>query len=110
MSKYWFLNSLNLRADFFVQFVANWFASSITPSMRAITEMIHGMTKSKETITILNQFGACISYDSMKRVDVGIANYIIQLSAGFRCPLGLNIKERFLIQLAIDNFNHKEWT
>ena len=46
----------------------------------------------------------------MKRVDVGIANYLIKLSAGFRCPLGLNIKEGFLILLAVDNFNHKEQT
>ena len=99
-----------LKANFIIQFMAYWLTSALPPIMCGITEMIHGMTKSKENITVLNRFGICISYDSMKRIGVGIVNYLVKLSAGFRCPVGLNIKQGFPLQLAIDNFNHKERT
>ena len=99
-----------LRFDTLYQIIWNWVFKKTTPMHVGVTEMIHCLTKSKELIDTFNRMGFCMSYDAMKRVDVGIADSIIASAGINRCPLSDAIISDHPIQAAVDNFNHQERT
>ena len=79
--------------------------SSITPLHCALAETAHTLSQCRLLIDIMNRLGLCISYDTMKRVDSGIAKDIIQSTFPDRCPVSKLINVVDIINGAIDNLD-----
>lgn len=99
-----------VKFDTIFQMFFNWLTGKMTPMHCALTQMIHNVSKSREIIDALNKYGIGMSYDSMKRIDVGIAEHLIKAAGDHRGPVSNEIKAGTPIQSAIDNFNHQERT
>ena len=99
-----------IKFDSVFQFFYYWLSGKMTPMHCAITEMIHCLSKSREIINMVSRFGFGMSYDSMKRIDVGIVEDVKEKTGDNRGPVNDCIKSGTPIQGAIDNFNHKERT
>ena len=92
------------------QFFFHWLSGEITPMHCAITQMIHCLSKSKEMINNFCRLGFAISYSSMKRIDIGIAQMIRDKAGDSRGPVSDKIQSGIPIQGSVDNFNHRERT
>ncbi len=58
-----------------------------TPFHIMVAQAIHSMTRSKELITALNHHGICASYNTIRRIDVDMAEQIITSANDNRVPI-----------------------
>ena len=54
--------------------------------------------------------GLCICYDELLRIDVGLAQHIIDLAGSNRVPVPSSFLSNHIIHEAMDNFDHEENT
>ena len=52
-----------------------------------VAEGVHSLTRSKELMTAFNRYGICVSYNTVKRIDVDIVEQIISTAGDNRIPL-----------------------
>ena len=58
-----------------------------TPLHIMVAEGVYSLTRSKELVTALNRHGICASYNTVKRIDVDLAEHIITTAGDNRVPL-----------------------
>lgn len=81
-----------------------------TPFHIMVAEAIHSMTRSKELITTLNHHGICASYNTIRRIDVDIAEQIITTANDNRVPIPPVLEAISPLNGAMDNFDRNEST
>ena len=81
-----------------------------TPFHVMIAEGIHSLTRSKELVTALNRHGICVGYNTVKRIDVDIAEQIISTAGDNRIPLPPVLESSSPLNGAMDNFDRNEST
>ena len=81
-----------------------------TPFHIMVAEAIHSMTRSKELITALNHHGICASYNTIRRIDVDIAEQIITTTNDSRVPIPPVLEATSPLNGAMDNFDRNENT
>ena len=81
-----------------------------TPFHIMVAEAIHSMTRSKELITALNHHGICASYNTIRRIDVDIAEQIIATANDNRVPIPPVLEATSPLNGAMDNFDRNEST
>ena len=77
----------------------------LTPFHVMVVEGVHSLTRSKELVTALNRHG--VSYNTVNRIDVDIAEQIISTAGDNRIPLP-PVLESSSLNTAMDNFDHNE--
>ena len=58
-----------------------------TPFHITVAQAVHSLTRSKELVTALNHHGIYVSYNTVKRIDVDLAEQIITTAGDSRVPL-----------------------
>ena len=81
-----------------------------TPFHVMVAEGVHSLTRSKELVTALNCHGICVSYNTVKRIDVDIVEQIISTAGDNRIPLPPVLEPSSPLNGAIDNFDRNEST
>ena len=81
-----------------------------TPFHVIVAEGVHSLTRSKELVTALNRHGICVSYNTVKRIDVDIAEQIISTAGDNRIPLPPVLESSSPLNAAMDNFDRNEST
>jgi hypothetical protein len=81
-----------------------------TPFHVMVAEGVHSLTRSKELVTALNRHGICVSYNTVKRIDVDIAEQIISTAGDNRIPLPPVLESSSPLNAAMDNFDRNEST
>ena len=61
-------------------------------------------------MTTLSHHGVCVSYNTVKRIDVDLAEQIIATAGDIRVPLPTVLEETSLMNGALDTFDHNEST
>ena len=75
-----------------------------------VAQAMHSLTRSKEQVTALNQHGICISYNTIKRIDVDLAERIIATAGNNRVPIPAVLESSTPLNGAMDNFDRNENT
>lgn len=72
-----------------------------TPKQIALAESIHHLTRSKHLINVLNKFGHCINYKTLKNLDKEITTSIVCEDAdkGILIPKNIEIHHYFFMEL-----------
>ena len=81
-----------------------------TPFHIKVAEGVHGLTRSKQLVTALNHHGICVSYNTVKRIDVDLAERIITTAGNNRVPLPSVLEATSPLNGALDNFDRNEST
>ena len=81
-----------------------------TPLHIMVAEGIHSLTRSKELVTALNRHGICASYNTVRRINVDIAERIINIAGDNRVPLPAVLEATSPLNGAMDNFDRNEST
>ena len=81
-----------------------------TPLHIMVAEGIHSLTRSKELVTALNHHGICASYNTIRRIDVELAERIITSAGENRVPLPAVLETTSPLNGAMDNFDRNEST
>ena len=81
-----------------------------TPLHLMIAEGIYGLTRSKEIVTALNRHGICASCNTVRRIDVDLAERIINTAGENRVPLPPVLEATSPLNGAMDNFDRNEST
>ena len=81
-----------------------------TPLHIMVAEGIPSLTRSKELVTALNRPGICASYNTVRRIDVDIAERIINTAGDNRVPLPAVLEATNPLNKAMDNFDRNEST
>ena len=81
-----------------------------TPFHIMVAQAVHGLTRSKELVTALNHHGICVSYNTVKRIDVDLAERIITTAGDNRVPLPSVLEKTSPLNGALDNFDRNEST
>jgi hypothetical protein len=81
-----------------------------TPFHVMIAEAVHSLTRSEELVTALNHHGICISYNTVKRIVVDIAEKIIFTVDDSRIPLPPILESSSPLNAAMGNFDRNEST
>ncbi len=81
-----------------------------TPLHIMVAEGIHSLTRSKEFVTTLNQHGIYASYNTIRRIDVDLAEQIITTAGVKRVPLPAVLETTSPLNRAMDNFDRNEST
>lgn len=81
-----------------------------TPFHVAVAQAVHSLTRSKELVTALNHHGICVSYNTVKRIDVDLAEQVIATAGNNRVPLPPIFEGRSPLNGALDNFDRNEST
>ena len=81
-----------------------------TPFHVMVAQGVHSLTRSKELVTALNHHGICFSYNTVKRIDVDLAERIITTAGNNRVPLPAVLEATSPLNGALDNFDHNEST
>ena len=76
-----------------------------TPLHIMVAEGIDSLTRSKELVTALNRHGVCASYNSIRRIDVDLAERIISI-----VPLPSVLEATSPLNGAMDSFDRNEST
>ena len=58
-----------------------------TPFHAMVAQAVHSLTRSKELVTALNYHGICVSYNTVKMIDVDLVERIITTVGDNRVPL-----------------------
>ena len=82
----------------------------LTPFHVMVAEAVHSLTRSKELITALNHHGICTSYNTVRRIDVDLAERIIETAGNNRVPLPHVLETTSPLNGAMDNFDRNEST
>ena len=75
-----------------------------------VAEAINSMTRSKELITAFNHHGICASYNTIRRIDVDIAEQIIRTTNDNRVQIPPVLEATSPLNGAMDNFDRNENT
>ena len=75
-----------------------------------VAQAVNSLTRSKELVTALNHHGICVSYNTIKRIDVDLAERIITTAGDNRVPLPAVFEATSPLNGALDNFDHNEST
>ena len=78
-----------------------------TPFHVIVAESVHSLTRSKELVSALN---ICVSYNTVKRIDVDTAEEIISTAGDNRIPLPPVFESSSPLNGAMDNFDRNEST
>lgn len=81
-----------------------------TPFHVMVAQAVHSLTRSKELVTALNHHGICVSYNTVKRIDVDLAERIITSTGDNRVPLPAVFESTSPLNGALDNFDRNEST
>ena len=81
-----------------------------TPFHIMLAQEVHSLTRSKELVTALNQHGMCVSYKTVKKIDVDLAERIISTAGDNRLPLPNVLEATSPLNGALDNFDRNEST
>ena len=81
-----------------------------TPFHVMVAESVHSLTRSKELLTALNRHGICVSYNTIKRIDVDIEEKIISTTGDNRIPLPPVLESSSPLNGAMDNVDRNEST
>ena len=81
-----------------------------TPFHVMVAEGVHSLTRSKELVTALNRHGICVSYNTVKIIDVDIAEQIISTAGDNRIPLPPVLESSSPLNAVMDNFDRNEST
>ena len=81
-----------------------------TPFHIKVAEGVHSLTRSKQLVTALNHHGICVSYNTVKRFDVDLAERIITTAGNNRVPLPSVLEATSPLNGALDNFDRNEST
>ena len=79
-----------------------------TPLHVSLSEAIHGACKSKKPIKILNRMGLCMSYDELKRIDMGLAQRTIDLGGEHHIPVPPVIQDGVMLHGAMDTYDNNK--
>ena len=71
---------------------------------------VHSLTRSRELVTALCQHGVCVSYNTVKRIDVDLAEQVITTAGDNRVPLPAVLEATSPLNGAMDNFDRNEST
>ncbi len=71
---------------------------------------VHSLTRSKELVTALCQHGVSVSYNTVKRIDVDLAEQVIATAGDNRVPLPAVLEATSPLNGAMDNFDLNEST
>ena len=75
-----------------------------------VAQGVHSLTRSKELVTTLSHHRVCVSYNTVKRIDVDLAEQIIATAGDNRVPLPTVLEETSPLNRALDNFDRNEST
>ena len=81
-----------------------------TPLHIMAADGIYGLTRSEELVTALNRHGICASYNTVRRIDVDLAEEIISIAGDNRVPLPPVLEATSPLNGAMDNFDRNEST
>ena len=81
-----------------------------TPLHIMVAEGVYSLTRSKELVTALNRHGICASYNTVRRIDVDLAERIITTAGDNRVPLPAVLEATSPLNGAMDNFDRNEST
>ena len=74
-----------------------------TPFHVMVAQAVHSLTRSKELITALCQHGVCVSYNTVRRIDVDLAEQVIATAGTNRFPLPRVFEATSPLNGALDN-------
>ena len=75
-----------------------------------VGQTVHSLTRSKELVTAFSHYRICVSYNTVKRIDVDLAERIITAAGDNRVPLPAVLEATSPINGAMDNFDRNEST
>ena len=81
-----------------------------TPLHIMVAEGVYSLTRSKELVTALNHHSICASYNTVRRIDVDLAERIITTAGDNRVPLPAVLEATSPLNGAMHNFNRNEST
>ena len=81
-----------------------------TPFHVMVGQGVHSLTRSKELVTALCQHGVSVSYNTVKRIDVDLAEQVISTAGNNRVPLPAVLEATSPLNGAVDNFDRNEST
>ena len=81
-----------------------------TPFHVMVGQGVHSLTRSKELVTALCQHGVSVSYNTVKRIDVDLAEQVITTAGNNRVPLPAVLEATTPLNGAMDNFDRNEGT
>ena len=81
-----------------------------TPFHVILAQAVHSLARSKELVTALCQHGVCVSYNTVRRIDVDLAEQVIAIAGDNRVPLPRVLEATSPLNGALDNFDHNEST
>ena len=77
----------------------------LAPFHAMVAEAVHSLTRSKELITARNHHGICTSYNTVRRIDIDLAEQIIEVAGNNRVPLPHILEATSPLDGAMDNFD-----
>ncbi len=81
-----------------------------TPFHVMVGQGVHSLTRSKELVTALCQHGVSVSYNTVKRIDVDLAEQVITTAGNNRVPLPAVLEATSPLNGAMHNFDRNEST
>jgi len=81
-----------------------------TPFHVTVAQVVHSFTRSKELVTALNHHGICVSYNTVKQIDVDLAEQIIATAGNNQVPLPPVYEGKSPLNGALENFDRNEST
>ena len=81
-----------------------------TPFHVMVAQAVHSLTRSKELVTALCQHGICVSYNTVRRIDVDLAEQVIAIAGDNRVPLPRVLETTSPLNGALDKFDRNENT
>lgn len=81
-----------------------------TPFHVMVGQGVHSLTRSKELVTALCQHGVSVSYNTVKRIDVDLAEQVITTAGNNRVPIPAVLEATSPLNGAMDNFDRNEST
>ena len=81
-----------------------------TPFHVMVGQGVHSLTRSKELVTALCQHGVSVSYNTVRKIDVDLAEQIITTAGDNRVPLPAILEKTSPLNGAMDNFDRNEST
>ena len=81
-----------------------------TPFHVMVSQTVHSLTRSKELVTAFSHYRICVSYNTVKRIDVDLAERIITAAGENRVPLPAVLEATSPINGAMENFDRNEST
>ena len=81
-----------------------------TPFHDMVGQTVHSLTRSKDLMTAFSHYRICVSYNTVKRIDIDLAERIITAAGDNREPLPSVLEATSPINGTMDNFDRNEST